>query len=251
MSRGGFLWLCLALTVALRGASVDVLLVAPDDASLRPVLQHMSDLQIETRAAWTFWRGQCGTKTLALTRSEGDPLNAVAATTLGIRLHAPRLIVVFGPARAHDPALQPGDLVVSERFAAFDGIISPITALGAGSDALRWMKRPHPMMTAGERETPTEFFPADAAAVAIARTLQPARGRLVVGVLGSAHQINREADRVAWLREQWRTSTEDGESAHVAGVGVLLGVPVFGVRVIDHAGTEAAEWVLRFLEAWK
>ena len=70
----------------------------------------------------------------------------------------------------------------------------------------------------------------------------------MTGVLGSAHQINRETDRIAWLHREWGTSCEDGESAHVAGCALLLGVPAFGVRVIDGQPGEAAALVVQLVE---
>ncbi len=39
---------------------------------------------------------------MVLTRTEGDPLNAVAATTLAVRRYSPKLVVTYGTARAHD-----------------------------------------------------------------------------------------------------------------------------------------------------
>jgi adenosylhomocysteine nucleosidase len=249
------LWLVALLVgssaLVAHAAPADLLLVAPDDATLKPVLQKMSHAQPETHAAWTHWRGQLGAKAVVLARTEGDPLNAVATTTLAIRLHAPRLVVVFGSVRAHDPELKPGDVVVSERFVAFDGMVSNIVPLGGGTAALQWHKLPHLIMTVGEVETAMDFFPADAAALAVGRTLKPLRGRIVGGVLGSAPQVNREADRVAWLRQNWQTSTEDGQSAHVAGVAVLLKVPVVGFGVVDGTPEEAAALALQFVEAWK
>ncbi len=243
------LFVCLSPLLAATPA--DLLLVAADDATLRPVIQRLTGTQVETRGGWTIWRGQLAGKSVVLTRTEGDPLNAVAATTLALRLHPPRLVVVFGVSRAHDPALRAGDCVVSERFAAFDGLQSAMTALGGGSNSLTWTKRPHKMVTAGERETSTEFFVADPTALAIARDLKPAEGRVVGGTLGSAHQVNREADRIAWLREKWKTSTEDGESAHVAGTAALFGVPVIGLRVVDGTPAAATALALSFVEAWK
>jgi adenosylhomocysteine nucleosidase len=237
---------------AVRGAEpVDLLIVAASDAALRPVLERLSGTRTEKHAAWTFWLGELSGKKVAVTRSEGDPLNAVAATTLAIRLHPPRLIIVCGASRAHDPELRTGDIVVSEKFSAFDGMVSPITALGGGSQPLQWKKLPHMLMTTGERETPAEFFPADSTATALALKLPSSRGRVVAGVLGSAHQVNREADRIAWLRAQWQTSTEDNESAHVAGCGVLLGVPVVGFRVVNSEAADAAEFAVRFVERWR
>jgi adenosylhomocysteine nucleosidase len=235
----------------LRAERADVLLAAASDADLRPLLDRMAGAHVEKQAAWTFWLGSLGGKKVVLTRTEGDPLNAVAATTLAIRHYAPRLVVVFGTARAHDPSLRAGDVVVSEMFAAFDGMESPYRPVGGGSDSLGWTTLPHLLMTPGEKEVPAVTFAADAVALAAARSLRAPSGRVVVGVLGSAHQVNREADRIARLRAQWGTSCEDGESAHVAGCAQLLGVPVVGWREIDGAAGEAATLVVPFLEAWK
>jgi len=250
--KGLRLWVLLVVVVpALRAGNVDVLLAAASDAELKPLLAQMTDARVEKRAAWTFWLGTLSGRKVVLTRTEGDPLNAVAATTLAIRRYSPRLVVTFGSARAHDSGLRAGDVVVGEQFAAFDGMESPVRPAGGGSDALKWEILPHLLMTAGEKEVTVKMFAADAGALKAARSLTAPRGRIVPGVLGSANQVNREADRIAWLRAQWGTSCEDGESADIAGCAQLLGVPVGGWRVIDGAEGEAAALVVPFLEAWK
>ncbi|HWA10862.1 MAG TPA: 5'-methylthioadenosine/S-adenosylhomocysteine nucleosidase [Opitutaceae bacterium] len=245
--------LCWLLFTASAAAAdkVDLLLVAADDALLQPVIQRLQTPATETHAAWTFWRGTLAGKTVLLARSEGDPLNAVAATTLAIRLHSPRLIVTYGLARPHDPALKTGDLVASESFAAFDGMVSQVTALDHGIQPLHWETLPHLLMTPGENERPAMSFPADASALKVALSLALAGGQVKSGVLGSANQVNREADRVAWLHATWHTATEDGESAHIAGCAALLGVPVIGLRVVDGKAEAAADFALRFAEAWR
>ena len=249
------LFVCLLLTAAAAqtfgSQSVDLLLVAADDATLAPVLARLENSRTETHAAWTLWTGKLGEKSAVIARSEGDPLNAVAATTLALRSYSPRLIFVFGTARPHDLALQAGDVIISNGFAAFDGIISPPVELGHGTHPLDWEKLPHPLMTAGEKEVPTELFPADAHAREIALSLSRADRRVVEGVLGSASQINREADRIAYVRSQWRTSTEDGESAHIAGCAALFGIPVVGARVVNGTPAAAADFALEFLSHWK
>ena len=241
----------LALTVVSSAAPVEVLLAAASDAELKPLLDKLETPHLESRAAWQFWLGTIGGKQVVLTRTEGDPLNAVAATTLAIRRYSPQLVVTFGSARAHDPALQAGDLLISKKFAAFDGLVSPVVKVGGGSNPLTWHLLPHLSMESGEKEVAAFFFPADQKALAIAKKLTGPRGPPVVGVLGSAAQINQEADRVAWIRKKWGTSSEDGESAHIAGCAKLLGVPVIGLRVINGAEGDAGAVVLKFLEALK
>ncbi len=239
--------LILLATCPLSAKAADLLLAATAE-ELQPLLARLEDSRPESRAAWQTWTGRLGGKSVVLTRTEGDPLNAVAATTLAIRRHAPKLVLTFGPARTHDPSLQAGTVVLSGEFAAFDGMFSPHRELGAGSTPLAWAKLLHPMVTPGEKETRQERFPADASALAAARQLPSLAGRLHVGVLGSAHQVNREADRIAWLHTNWGTTSEDGESAHVAGCALLLGVPAFGLRVIDGQPGDAATLVLQLLE---
>jgi adenosylhomocysteine nucleosidase len=243
---------CLALfAAALPARAADILLAAATDAELQPLIRRLVDARAETRAAWTFWTGTLAGRSVVLVRTEGDPLNAVAATTLAIRRHSPRLVVTFGSARAHDPALRSGDVVVSKAFVAFDGIISDPLPLGGSVKPLAWKRLPHAVMTPGEKENYQVEFPADPGALATATKLKPARGKLVTGVLGSAHQVNREADRLAYLHQQWGTSTEDFESAHVAGCALLLGVPVIGLRVVDGTPAESAALALQFLEGSK
>ena len=244
---------------ALRAEPVDVLLAAASDAELQPLIAQLVSPHIETRAAWQFWIGTLGGKKVVLTRTEGDPLNAVAATTLGIRRYSPRLVITFGTARPHDPALHAGDVVLSEKFAAFDGIVSRVTPLDGGVAPATWYRLPHLLATAGEKETPAYSFPADSTALAAAKNLPAAHGKIIGGVLGSANQVNHEADRIAWLRQNWGTSCEDGESAHIAGCAQLLGVPVIGLRIIQVADTPAgpaaektaSETALQLLEALK
>ncbi|MBS0633536.1 MAG: hypothetical protein JSS11_16625 [Verrucomicrobia bacterium] len=240
--------LLLLLFAPLR-ASTDVLLAAADDATLQPLIARLANPHTETRASWTFWLGTLGGKSVVLTRTEGDPLNAVAAATLAIRRYAPKLVVSYGSARAHDPALQPGDAIVSEVFAAFDGMVSPVTSLDGGAHPLKWERLPHAPIQGKEVEKYVLTFPADATALAAAKKLSGPRGAVIPGTLGSANQVNREADRIAWIRATWGTSCEDGESAHLAGAAQLLGVPIIGLRIIEGTPEQAAALALKFMEA--
>jgi adenosylhomocysteine nucleosidase len=234
------IWAVLVVVLPLSAvAKVDLLIAAATEAELAPVRARMSDVKEQTLTSWTFWIGTLAGKSVVLARTEGDPLNAVAATTLAIRRFQPALVLTYGVARPHDLMLKAGDVVVSERFVAFDGFISGYRDLDEGVKLEDWKKLSHAPISVGEVETYTESFPASSAASAAALSLKNPRGRVLAGVLGSAHQINREADRIAWLRKNWGTSCEDFESAHVAVCAQLFGVPSAGLRVI--ATTEASE----------
>lgn len=241
----------LLLAAATLRAETDVLVAAATDAELQPLVARLGSPHAETRATWQFWTGTLAGKKVVLTRTEGDPLNAVAATTLALRHYAPKLVVTIGAARAHDPALKPGDVVVSKTFVAFDGLVSQPHGLGEGVHPLTWEQLPHAPMTPGEKEHYQTDFPADPAALAVALKLTPARGRVIAGALGSAPQVNREADRIAWLHKVWKTDCEDTESAHIAGCALLFSTPVIGLRIIDGTPAETPALTAQFLEALK
>ncbi|MGC4075148.1 MAG: 5'-methylthioadenosine/S-adenosylhomocysteine nucleosidase [Nibricoccus sp.] len=240
---------------------MDLLLTAATEAELAPVRAKMSAVKEQTLTSWTFWSGMLAGKSVVLARTEGDPLNAVAATTLAIRKFDPALVLSYGVARPHDLELRAGDVVVSRSFVAFDGFISGHREAGDGVKLGDWKKLPHAPISSGEVETYTESFPASETATSAALMLKNPRGRVLAGVLGSAHQINREADRIAWLRATWGTSCEDFESAHVAVCAKLFGVSSAGLRVISPvAATESetaaaqalsAELVVSWVEALK
>jgi adenosylhomocysteine nucleosidase len=263
MSRATLVTVLAVLLLPLSAvAKVDLLIAAATEAELAPVRAKMSGVKEETRTSWTFWSGTLGGKSVVLARTEGDPLNAVAAVTLGIRKFEPALVLSYGIARPHDLTLKAGDVVVSEKFVAFDGFVSGHRGLGEGTKLADWKKLPHAPISAGEVETYAESFPASETARTAALGLKVSGGgRIVAGVLGSAYQINREADRVAWLRATWGTSCEDFESAHVAVTAKLFGVPAAGIRVIvpvaadeaeiTAAQVKAAELVLNWVEVSK
>lgn len=243
-----FLLALAAFAPASYSQSSDVLLIA-DSAALQPLLAKLAEPKKEDFGAWTIWRGSLAGKSVVLARSEGDPLNAIAVTTLALRRHSPRLVLTFGRARAFDAALRSGDFVVAERFVAMDGMVSPVRSAGEGSDPQQWKPLNHALMTPGEKEVYVDSFVADAAALKTALSLSDDGHRVVRGILGSTPQINREADRIAHLRALWHASTEDGESAFVAGCAALFGCPVTGFRVVDGLPDDAANFALKFLEA--
>lgn len=227
--------------------SSDVLLIA-DSAALQPLIPKVTDAKKEAFGAWTLWRGTLGGKSVVLACSEGDPLNAVAATTFALRRSSPRLVLTFGLARAFDDSLRSGDIVVAERFVAMDGMVSPTTPLGGGSDPQRWKPLNHALMTPGEKEVYVDSFAADTSALKNLLELSDKGHRVARGILGSTPQINREADRIAHLRALWHVSTEDGESAFIAGCATLFGCPVAGFRIVDGSPEDAAAFALKFVE---
>ena len=105
-----------------------------------------------------------------------------------------------------------------------------------------------------------ENFPSDRDLLAKALTIPYDGGRLIEGIVGSGDQWNREIDKLLWAHEVWGIDSEDMESAAVAQVAHIYGIPFLPVRVISNSehsnpmfheetGGHCAEYVVALVEA--
>ena len=85
------------------------------DYELQPLLDALEGRRSRQISAWTFWEGRIGAKQVVVSRTEVGPINAIAATVLGIDHYQPNLIINHGTAGAHNPELRLWDIVVGER----------------------------------------------------------------------------------------------------------------------------------------
>jgi len=217
----------------------DIVVQGAVDTELQPLLAALEGGERIQIAAWTFWRGRMGGKTVVVSRTEVGPVNASAATTLAIVSFHPRLIINQGTAGAADPSLNVFDIVVGEATVDYGAFRSTHAAAGAGIDHSRWTPMPHRLRLDGKDRIAFERFPGDPGAIAAALEMANPRGRVLKGVLGSAFEFNREVDRLAWMNKTYGVVSEDMESAFAAGTAAGFGVPFVAIRVISDSEFQA------------
>jgi nucleoside phosphorylase len=115
-------------------------------------------------------RYDCG-RSVVLSRTDEGPLNAAAASALGMHLFRPRAVVNFGIAGAHNPELRQGDLVIARDAVDYSGFRSLPASRGEGIDCGRWTPKPHKIRTSAETVTGFSRFSSDPALVELARTI--------------------------------------------------------------------------------
>src|SRR5215470_4470361 len=91
---------------------VDLMVEGAVDGELQPLLAALKEKKEITIASWTYWTGKIGAKSVVISRTEMGPINAAAATALGIERFHPAAVINQGTAGAHDPALSLWDIVV-------------------------------------------------------------------------------------------------------------------------------------------
>lgn len=238
----------------------DLLVQGALDSELQPLLSALEgrrEVQIE---AWTFWTGRLAGKHVVISRTEVGPLNAAAATALGISRFRPRAIINQGTAGGHNRELKLWDIVIGQRTTDVSGLGQLHGEAGTGVRTARWWPVHNRLRLEGREPRTLKNFSGHPRLVEAAAKVPYARGRVVEGNIGSAFRFTRELDYLDWLRRVYGTDCEDMESAHAGGVATAMRTPFVAVRIISNtewehpnyeriAGQYCAEFVLALARA--
>jgi adenosylhomocysteine nucleosidase len=186
-------------------------------------------------------------------------VHGAVATSILIEEFAPRLIINQGTAGAVNPALAVGDIVLGLASAPFGAVKTAHRDLDQGVDLDGWVTSPRKLRK-GEDRVLFENFPSDRDLLSTALTVPYDGGRLIEGIVGSGDQWNREIDKLLWAHELWNIDSEDMESAAVAQVAEIYGIPFLPVRVISNSehtdpvfreetGSDCAAYVVELVKA--
>jgi adenosylhomocysteine nucleosidase len=259
-----FLLVLFMLTMLCASASAakryDVLVQGALDVELQPLIKALEGRKVVQLDAWTFWTGRIGKKNVVVSRTEVGPLNAAAATAIGIRYFQPRILINQGTAGGHNRALKLWDIVVGERTIDFSGVRQEHGDAGSGVRIERWLPMHNRLRIDGREQITFENFPGDESLVKAALKIPYARGQVIAGNIGSAFHYSRELDYIDWVRRVHKTDSEDMESAFSGGVATAMHVPFVAVRIIsdtewEHptferiAGEYCAEFVVQMIRA--
>ena len=161
-------------------------------------------------------------------------------TILAIEEFSPKLIVNQGTSGAQAPFLTLHDIIVGRRALDYGSFISPLRSAGQGSQPLKWTPAPQRLrdLTSGKLIAFPDGFMGDTAALAVAMRTRNSMGRVFSGVIGSAHEVNLELDRVRWSHETFGMDVEEMESGHVAAIAHAYGIRYIAFRVVSDAPYE-------------
>jgi adenosylhomocysteine nucleosidase len=211
----------------------DVLVQGAMDSELQPILRALEHRREVSLHSWTFWTGHIGRKSVVVSRTEQGPINAVAATVLGIRQFQPRVVINQGTAGAHNRKLRLFDIVVGEWTTDYSAIKTDHADAGKGTRLERWRPKTHPLRLDNKNVTSFPRFPGEPELVELAMRGTHPRGKVWRGTIGSAFQFHREIDLIDWFHKTFGTDSEDMESAYAAGAAVGMKVPFLAVRIIS------------------
>jgi adenosylhomocysteine nucleosidase len=245
-----------AISPLLLAAAVLVLFLAPRLRAAEPVdvlVQGAEKLEVEDLVArlgpgatkttigpFSFWSGKIGPHRVVVSLTGQAIVNCTTATLLAIEEFHPALIVYQGTSGAQAPYLSLHDIIVGRRAVDYGLFATPARAAGAGSAPFAWQPQPQRLRdpVSGGLVAYPQGFDGDPAAIAVALRTRNPMGRVFAGVIGSAHEVNLELDRVRWTRDTFGLDVEEMESAHVAALAHAWGIRYVSFRVVSDAPYE-------------
>ncbi len=231
---------CLSLCVRVfAGPQVDILVQGAEKLEIGVIREAMRNPVKHELGEFSFWVGEIGPHRVALSLTGQGLLNCTVATILGLEEFRPKLIVNQGTSGAQAPYLTLHDIIVGERALDYGNFRTPRRGPGEGSHPLTWQPLPQGLRQAdGVWRTFPQGFAGDPVSIQVAMRTRNPMGRLFTGVIGSAHEVNLELDRVKWSRDQFGMDVEEMESGHVAALAHAYGVRCIAFRVVSDAPYE-------------
>jgi adenosylhomocysteine nucleosidase len=219
------------------GERVDVLVQGAEKLEIGMIREALGEGSRKVEIGpFSFWLGKIGPHSVAVSLTGQGLINCTASTVVGIETFSPKLIVNQGTSGAQVPYLALHDIIVGRRALDYGNFITPVKAAGMGSDALAWTPLPQKIRRKGGELTAFPLgFEGDAACIEVALRTRNPLGRLYAGVIGSAHEVNLELDRVKWSHDTFGMDVEEMESGHVAALAHAYGVRYVAFRVVSDA----------------
>jgi len=232
----------LLLSAVLRAAEpVEVLVQGAEKLEVTELVAALGpNPEKTTIGPFSFWLGRIGPHRVAVSLTGQALINCVTATMLGIEEFHPKLIVNQGTSGAQAPYLTLHDIVVGARALDYGNFVTPARSAGDGSRPLEWKPVPQRLRdpTTGQLVDFPSGFAGDAPSLAVALRTRNPMGRVFAGVIGSAHEVNLELDRVRWSHQTFGMDVEEMESGHVAAVAHAYGIRYIAFRVVSDAPYE-------------
>jgi adenosylhomocysteine nucleosidase len=219
---------------------VDILVQGAENKEVAEILAALQGAKKIEIGPFSFWTGTIGSHSIAVSLTGQGLINCTTSTILGIEEFSPKLIVNQGTSGAQAPYLTLHDIIVGRRALDYGNFTSAPRAAGAGSDPLTWTPVPQRLRLPanGELQAFPDGFAGDPAALAVALRTRNPMGRVFPGVIGSAHEVNLELDRVQWSARTFGMDVEEMESGHVAAIAHAYGIRYIAFRVVSDAPYE-------------
>ncbi len=222
-------------------------IVIPTQFELAPLLASIPELTLQKSSPWQIYQAQLGQTKLTVIVSFIGPANAAAATEHLIG-YGPELILHGGAAGAINSELMPGDIVLGAvcKIISSKETLEVRQTLLIATTAIRYLKDGQPVHCdhlAGDEQLLQEALALESAVCEkfsqwqapgwpAEHAVQPAK--MVAGIIGSLDGWTKGLPQLDFVRSNFGVDAEDMESAYIAQVAAIHGLPNLAIRAISN-----------------
>lgn len=224
------------LNVSILFSEEIILVQGAMDIEVNTFINALENKQEERIGSYYFWKGSIGKKAVVVSRTEIGLVNAAASTAIAIEKYKPVLIINQGTAGGHDPKLHTGDIVIGKEVVNIGSFRTERKEYGVPENPRDWEFFPSVQRLRdknGKEEINLRFY-SDKKYMDMIKKIKYKNGNVVVGVIGSADQWNRELERIKYINEVFKTSAEEMEAVAVAQVAKGFNIPYLSVRILSN-----------------
>ena len=196
------------------------------DIEIEYLIAQLQHKEKKVIAGYEFYIGKINNLQTVISKTLIGTINSATATTIGIMLFKPDIVINQGIAGAHKEHIHSGDIIVGKNCCNINSYSMPAKNKGEGSNCMEWElnKRAKEIKTANMdlANAIYEFFKLNH------------NKSVYLGTLGSGDVFNREIDRINWINNIFNNLCEDMESIGIYSVCNNFNIPCIGVRIISN-----------------
>lgn len=196
------------------------------DIEIEYLIEKLQNKERRIIAEYEFYIGKINNLQIIISKTLIGTINSTTATTIGIILFKPDIVINQGIAGAHKEYIHIGDIIIGKYCCNINSYSMPTKDKGEGSNCMEWElnKRAKEIKKANIDLVNSfyEFFQLNH------------NKSVYLGTLGSGDVFNREIDRINWINNIFNNLCEDMESIGVYTVCNNFSIPCIGVRIISN-----------------
>lgn len=203
-----------------------ILIQGAFDIEIEYLMANLKNKERRIIAGYEFYIGEINNLQIIISKTLIGTINSTTATTIGIMLFQPDIVINQGIAGAHKEDIHIGDIIIGKNCCNINSYSMPVKNKGEGSNYMEWKIN----------QCTSEIKIANIDLVnSIYEFFQLNHNKSVyLGTLGSGDVFNREIDRINWINNMFNNLCEDMESIGVYSVCNKFNIPCIGVRIISN-----------------
>ena len=206
--------------------SKTILIQGAMDIEVEYLISKLSNVEEQEISGFQFYVGIINNLKIIVSKTNIGTINATMATSIGVIIFKPDIVINQGIAGSHRPDIHIGDIIIGEKCCNINSYSMPQKIEGEGSNPFEWEPN--------KRAKDVKYADKDVLKDVKKYFEENNVRQTYVGIIGSGDVFSREIDRINWINKKFNNLCEDMESIGTYSVCSSFNIPCIGIRIISN-----------------